>query len=256
MEVTVRVFAGELNQCSCTLDGRTPHRPLVSPSGAVLSRIFHVGAVTEVRESGHGTVKARVSDPTGTLQLYAGKENPDVAASLLEITVPAFVALTGTVRSYRTPAGIQYSVLPEALGTVNRMIRDLWVLRTAEMTLERLETMQSARDGGDAPPGTAAALGHYAITPASLAALASLVDSALDTTRIPPDAGRILCLDPSREVLDLIAEHSGPRGMSVDDLLEHGTGKGISPATVRRIINELMAEGDCYSPCTGFIKLL
>jgi RPA family protein len=256
MEVTVRVFAGELNQSSCTMGGSTSHRSLVSPSGAVLSRIFHVGAVTEVRESGHGTVKARVSDPTGTLQLYAGKENPDVAASLLEIAVPAFVALTGTVRTYRAPAGMQFSVLPETLGTVNRTIRDLWVLRTAELTLERLETMKSAREGGDAPPGTAAAIGHYAITPASLAALASMADSALETTRIPPDAAGILCLDPNRGVLDLIAEHGGPRGMPVDDLLEFGSGKGISAATVRRIIKELMAEGDCYSPCTGYIKLL
>jgi len=68
---------------------------------------------------------------------------------LSELEVPAYVALVGKARKYEPEDGNVYlSVRPEEINAADEKQRDMWVIETAERTLERIKIMEDALDSG------------------------------------------------------------------------------------------------------------
>ncbi|GGL54260.1 hypothetical protein [Halocalculus aciditolerans] len=202
-EVAWRVFASEFDDADFSYaesdEERAPNY-VVTPSGARINRLFVVGVLTEVEDVNEDVVRARIVDPTGAFVVYAGQYQPDALASLESAETPSFVALSGKARTFEPDdADVVYtSIRPESVNEVDADTRDRWVVRTAEQTLDRVNTMAAALDrpergddlasvleDGGVPPalasGTALAIDHYGTTEHYLAGLRDL---ALDAARV------------------------------------------------------------------------
>ncbi|MDG6256058.1 MAG: hypothetical protein QCH35_00500 [Methanomicrobiaceae archaeon] len=239
MQAATRVFAGELMHQESAVVGDGAGAMVRTPSGARCERVFVVGACTEVREQS-GRIEARIADPTGAFVITAYQDQPAVYDRLRGIAPPAFVAATCAVRARTAPAQPPFSLVPESVAPATRASRDLWVLVTAEHTLDRLEAVPRR---GPAPPET-------------VPEIAAMVRSALETVQPAGEGEAPAAVDPRQAILDILGTASGPRGMPVDTLVEAALTHGLAEETVRRIVDELRAEGDCYAPTTGYLKLL
>lgn len=146
-EVARRVFAAEYNRADMQIkEGDSQYAPsyVVTPTGAKCNRLFVVGVVTEVEDIGQedSLYRARVSDPTDSFLLYAGRYQPEAAQTLSSIEPPEFVAVTGKTDLYEPDdGGAVPSIRPEAVSTVDREERDRWIVTTARRTMERIEAL-------------------------------------------------------------------------------------------------------------------
>lgn len=213
-----------------------------SPSGAGYSRLFIVGTLTEVTGSLETGVRARVSDPTGTISLFADRNNQRLAGKLCEINPPQFVAVTGHVNSGRRSNSGEILIIPEAVSVVNREIRDIWILRTAEITIQRLEEIPASA-GGDNN------VVHIVVP---------IIRKALSVVNVQPVSVSVpdVCLDKQDILIDLISKHSGPRGITIELLMESGKKAGLSDEHIKKGIDDLLSSGECYMPSGELIKLL
>ncbi|NMB78156.1 MAG: nucleic acid-binding protein [Methanomicrobiales archaeon] len=139
-----RVFAGELRECRYQFkDGEDEKSPtfVLLPTGERCNRIFLVGTLTEKTRQGEQNMfyRGRVVDPTGTFFIMAGSYQPEAMQQLARIETPAFVAVVGKPSLYQKPDGaVMVSVRVESITTVDKDTRDIWVLDTAERTLDRI----------------------------------------------------------------------------------------------------------------------
>ncbi|MEA2035694.1 MAG: hypothetical protein U9N40_09520 [Euryarchaeota archaeon] len=235
MEAAERLFAGEiLHSQYCT------NRKMQSPSGAGYSRLFIVGTLTEVTGSPETGVRARVSDPTGTILLFAGRDNQRLAGTFCEINPPQFVAVTGYVNSGRRSNSGEILIIPEAVSVVNREIRDIWILRTAEITIQRLEEIPASAGGDNNVVHT----------------VVPIIRKALSVVNVQPVSVPDVCLDKQEILIDLISKHSGPRGITVEMLMKSGKKAGLSDEYIKKGIDDLLSSGECYMPSNELIKLL
>ncbi len=148
-ETAWKVFAGEYNDSTYEIKGEGEMTPsyVITPLGAKVNRLFLIGVLTDaekVSENGE-LVRAHVSDPTGVFTLYSGEYQKDITDSLLEIEVPAFVAIIGKSKTYTPEEGTLFvSVRPERIIEVNADIRDKWILETCKNTKDRIEAVFEA----------------------------------------------------------------------------------------------------------------
>ena len=259
-EKVEHLFAGELNRSDLVLaPGELAAQPsLLTPTGLCLRQIMIVGALTEVEGKGGDFVHARVADPTGAFTLRSGWHRPEVTGALAGIEPPAFVALTASpILPSRTPAS-RMVLLPEAIAEVDRPARDTWVITTAGKTLARLERLSTALAGKDPEPVLDRAIEHYRITPSFLLELADMIDTALASVAIGSGSRKekkIEGRDPKELVLALLAARPKeivPLETVLSELGLHGIGAEAGT----RAVNELLAEGECYMPRKGFIRLV
>ena len=152
-EIAWRIFAHEFNISNLYIsegDERAPNY-IITPTGVKCNRLFIIGVVTEVENIGkdNNLWRARIADPTGVFTLYAGQYQPEAAIFLSELQVPAYVALVGKARKYEPEDGSIYlSVRPEEINDSDETQRDMWVLDTAERTLERINIINDALKSG------------------------------------------------------------------------------------------------------------
>lgn len=144
-EKAVRLFAEELQQVIHQYrDGDGEYAPnyALLPSGSKANRVFVVGTLTEVEDIGDDDEywRATINDSTGNVMAYAGQYQPEAAATLSQIETPAYVAVTGKVKTFETDDGdLLANIRPENLEIVDEAHRNRWVIETAEQTLDRLE---------------------------------------------------------------------------------------------------------------------
>jgi len=148
-ETAWRIFAGEYNDSTFEIKSEGEMMPsyIITPLGAKVNRIFIIGVLTDVENVSEGGefVRAHISDPTGVFTVYSGSYQQDVTDTLLKIDVPAFVALTGKVRTYIPEEGTLYvSVRPEKVIEVDANVRDRWILETCKNTKDRIEAYLEA----------------------------------------------------------------------------------------------------------------
>lgn len=143
-ELAHRVFANEFNEATFTFKESDEERAplyLLLPTGAKANRVFVAGTLTETEDvGGEGEYwRGRVIDPTGTFFVYAGQYQPQPASLLRDIDTPAYVSVVGKPRTYETDeGGVNVSIRPESIATIDVGTRDRWVIETAERTLDRL----------------------------------------------------------------------------------------------------------------------
>jgi hypothetical protein len=156
-----RAFAAELRETRVQFkEGNEEKSPsfVLLPTGERCNRIFVVGTLTEKKRQGEQNIfyRARVVDPTGTFFIMAGSYQPEAMQQMARIEPPSFVAVVGKPTLYETPDGaVLVSVRAESITTVERDVRDQWVLDTARATLDRLDawgkTPDSERAKNDYP---------------------------------------------------------------------------------------------------------
>jgi len=201
-ETAFRLFATEFEDSNVSYtesdEERAPNY-VITPTGARVNRLFVVGVLTEVQQVSDDVLRARVVDPTGAFVVYAGQYQPDEQAFLERTDPPAFVAVAGKARTFQPEDSdvVYTSIRPESINEVDAETRDRWTVRTAERTLDRIETIAAALESNDSeelqerltdrgvPDGLAAgiplAIEHYGTSSQYLNALR---ETALDALRV------------------------------------------------------------------------
>lgn len=216
-EVAHRIFATEFSDASYSFsrgdEERAPNY-VVSPTGAMINRLFVVGVLTEVEQVNDETVRARIADPTGVFVVYASQYQPDARADFQELEPPEFVAITGKANTF-VPDGSEQtftSIRPEAVAAVDAETRDHWTVTTAEHTLARLGDLAAARTAdGEEGDGVRMALDEYDPSPAYIASLyrssveaLEMVAGERDAVEETPELGMTGEADPSlAEIVDV-----------------------------------------------------
>jgi RPA family protein len=256
-EKVEHLFAGELNRSDLILapSERGGQPSLLTPTGLSLRRLTLVGALTEVEGKGGDFVHARVADPTGAFTLSSGWHRPEVTGALARIEPPAFVAVTASpVLPSRGPPS-RMVLRPEAVAEADRCARDTWVIATADLTLGRLEQLSAVLAGTGEDPILSRAIQHYRITPSLLLELAELISAALASVTLPAGAkAGAPQEDPKALVLAFLSarpKEAFPLETILAELARHGIGAEAGT----RAVNELLAEGECYAPRKGSLRL-
>ncbi len=256
MEGSIRVFAGEYGSSRLSIPGVDSQSPpwVVTPAGGYCRFMFLSGTLTEVSETGD-MVNTRVADPTGVFNLVIGGRNTALAETFRKLPVPSFVTITGRSQMYMKDGRAVVSVRPDYVHCVNRLVRDQWVLATAQSTLGRLCMMNHALRGTCTDDRILAAFYHYSITKTRIRELAEMVMGAVNAVHtveselpVQPDVRTL--------VMDLIRAGSGTRGISVDQIINEAMAYGIPQESVLAIIGSLITDDECYQPLKGFVKPL
>lgn len=161
----VRAFATEVEQAEHQYkedpdDDRSPNLALL-PTGREVNRVFIVGTLTEKDDVGSDNEywHARVVDPTGTYNVYAGQYQPDAAQLIRETETPEYVALTAKVTRFELDdGGHNVTLRPENMTVTEQATRDRWLIETARDTIERIEAFE---DSEQATEATKAAVEQY-----------------------------------------------------------------------------------------------
>ena len=149
-EVAWRLFAEEFNASTVELEPEGERSPghLLSPLGAMVNRVFVIGVITDVENIStkeEPLWRARVSDPTGTYFVSAGKYQPEAAGALARITPPAFATIIGKTRTYRPEEGVLYlSLKAESVIPSTAQGRDFWVLEACKSLRKRIDLAEEA----------------------------------------------------------------------------------------------------------------
>ena len=256
MEGAVRVFAGEFNSSTLTVKKSDPDGipRVVTPGGAWCHFMYLIGALTEISENGE-TLLCRISDPTGVFEIVIPRLRSELFTIVKKIPVPSFVAITGMAQMYQRKGLCMLSVRPESVQTVDRTLRDIWVLRTADMTLDRLENLAKAMRGQPVDPLSRTVMEHYQTTPETVQELIRMVESVLSSvgTSVPSVQSPV---KPNELIFGIIREHQGISGISVQDVIAHATLQGVSADTATEVIKDLISQDECYQPQKGILKLL
>ena len=148
-ELAWRVFSGEYNDSILEVKGVGEKTPsyVITPLGGYLNRLYVVGVLTDVESvlEGGDFVRAHVSDPTGVFTIYSGQFQQEVTDKLLNIDVPAFVAVVGKIRTYKPDDGdMIVSIRPEVVREVSADVRARWILDTCKQTKYRIDAISEA----------------------------------------------------------------------------------------------------------------
>jgi RPA family protein len=256
MEGTARVFAGEYFSSALSVPDDDFGNPawVVTCGGAYCRNMFLSGALTEVTERGD-MVYPRIADPTGVFDLVIGGRNTALAETFCKLPVPSFVTVTGRAQMYLKKGVVVLSVRPDNVLVVNRPVRDQWVLATAKSTLKRLHRMNIALQGSCADERILAAVRHYSMTKTRLRELAQMVEGAVLTVH-PPESEAPAQPDIRTLVMELIMAGSGPRGISVEEILNQAAMRGVMQEAVLAAIESLITDDECYQPQKGFVRPL
>lgn len=254
-EAAERIFAWEFNRSIHTIErGDPPRTGLLTMSGGWCYRTFIVGALVEVVGGAGHVQRARLADPTGAFDIIPRQQGVPPVSTLCEITLPAFVALTGVVRISGSRGERRVHVDPEMVIPVDRSARDRWVLVTAERTITRLESLSLVLKGGSDQGCAVRAMRMYCLTPPDLDRLRVMVEEALATVLTAPASATTVEGDPRETVLAIIT--SRPPPVAISDVLGAAAEQGLGEALVRQCLQRLLEDGECYSPRNGYIKRL
>ena len=149
-----RVFAEELRKI--TEQRRQSDDPsekvpveVLLPTGEWCSRAVIAGAMTEKTKSTSPNpfYRVKVSDPTGIHYISVGSYQPEALAQLAKISadsLPRWVVVIGKPSIYKAQDKngedrIYVSIRAESITTVDKDIRDQWILETCSATEARAE---------------------------------------------------------------------------------------------------------------------
>ena len=249
MEGTTRVFAGEYALARLPLcEGRA-----LTPTGAYCRQLFLAGVLTESDKRGPDFWYGRVADPTGVFEIRAERPDREQYAVLRDLTSPSFVTVVGGAVFFSGNEGPGVSL--HQIQESDRMVRDRWIVRTAEITGDRLTILAATLRSGTGPVPAVTAIRQYAMTAADIRDLAGMVCHALDGVASSAGATR-----PQEEitaaVLTIIRESAGKKGISFEDLAVIAGTSGIGSRELRDALRILLEEDECYQPAREVFKPL
>lgn len=260
-----RVFAREIGQTDLVLPTHNARQAdLIIPSGERVSWCYFSGALTEINTGGKGGGYIRVADPTGVLILYIRPHSQEILEILGTLSPPVFVSLIATIESDTRPGESEFRLILERIDPSDRTTRDRWIVRTADLTLSRLDMISQALSGKPVGEDVRKAVARYKSSPRQLRFLATMVEKALGQVQLSSpgkeeesDADESASSsDTAEKVMVLIRQRSGPRGISVQELVVTAGKAGIAEQDLMETIRSLIADDELYQPSSGFVKIL
>ncbi|MBP1928051.1 RPA family protein [Methanolinea mesophila] len=254
MDSFTRVFARELAGTGLVKDRQKDGTcRVITPTGALCSAVFIAGALLEVDGRVNDRMQARVADPTGAFTLETGRQERDTAGILSSIQPPVFVTAVAEIRCPWGTGDAAFRCVLQDIREVTRDIRDGWVITTARATLFRIEALARAMESGDRTGTIGEAILHYRTMPGYLKDTATEIREILAGMELSPGCRET---DIVQVVLTLIRDNGGEKGITLEEIIRAGTGEGLSPGEVRKAVESLLAEDECYQPVKGTIRLL
>ncbi|MCQ8893799.1 MAG: hypothetical protein NQU46_04115 [Methanolinea sp.] len=251
-----RVFAAELNITKAQLTtGKKGEKPLLTPGGALLSRVFCAGALIERHGCGDETAYARLADPTGAFSLQADRQSMDGKTILCGLEIPCFVTVTGRPFLIGSGDSSRCIIRIEDIRAVDRYVRDVWVLHTAGLTLKRLAALDTELGTGNGDPRIDALRRCYNLDGALLREIAGRIAEAVRSVQVKQVSVPVQA-NPASVVLGIIREHGGKAGISLDEITRRAVAHGLSPDEVKSAVEVLCREDECYQPGRGIYKAL
>jgi Uncharacterized protein conserved in archaea len=255
MEGAARVFAGDLAGSTLSVPDDTGSPSwVVTPGGAWCRLVYLCGALTEVTESAD-VQYSRVADPTGAFSLVSGGRNAVLTGQIRTLPVPSFIAVTGTAILVKKNGGGEVVVRPEHVAVSDRAGRDRWIITTADMTISRLGLLLDALEGKTTDQQAVTVIRHYGLTRERIREMAGMAEGALAGVRTAPPAPEAPA-DITGLIMEIVKAKSGPRGVSVDDVVADAGAKGCTQDAVLAAIRTLVESDDCYQPQKGYVKPL
>lgn len=258
-----RVFALEIQQTDLVLRGKENRSvELLTPSGAHITKIYCSGALTEINKGGKTGWIIRVADPTGVFVISVKARTPDLIETLDSLSPPTFVSVTATIETDPTPGEGGFKLVLETIHQSDRQARDQWILRTSQITLDRLKRVANLLAGEKPSDEEKKFMSRYGTSQRQLKVLAGIVERATSQVKIPDDVKEISDTDSSPEnntgdiVLQLIKQHSGPRGVSIQELTGFAEKEKIPETLLLDTIRSLITDDELYQPSSGFVKIL
>ncbi|MFP4654601.1 MAG: RPA family protein [Methanohalobium sp.] len=284
-EVAQRIFAKEFNDSTLNInpgsqdiDNNSVYTPnfIITPIGTKINRLFVVGVVTEVDNLGadNSIWRARIVDPTGAFVVYAGQYQPEASIFLSTLEVPAYVAIVGKARAYIPENGSVYvSVRPEEINLVESSIRDQWLVDTAELTLDRIDTYLMAFSTGlkgsdlydylvqnDVSPeladGITLSLGYYQTDENYIEELKTAVRNCLELVEVGTSESSENEPDIEEFLVEIMRELDEGKGVDYGALIDLAQERGVSEKTVEDVVGSMLSNGKCYEPRIGIIKMV
>ncbi|MDD1727816.1 MAG: hypothetical protein LUQ50_01955 [Methanospirillum sp.] len=259
----IRVFALEIQQTDLIIRRDHHAADLITPSGAHIVRLYSCGALTEINRNNKTGWIIRVADPTGVLVISIRSRSQDLVTVLNAITPPAFVSVTVVIEIDTSPGSSGYRLVLETIHSSDRKARDQWILKTSQCTIDRLQRLYKLLSEESPSEEERRFMSRYKISSRQLQVLAGVVDRALEQVRAPvehQESGTDIDThgkdDVTEQVMELVRQHSGPRGISVQELTGIAKKTGLSETLLIDTIRVLIAEDELYQPSSGFVKIL
>jgi RPA family protein len=217
--------------------------------------LYIAGTLTGKEQHSGGPFYGRVADPTGVFEIRKMRPDAGLQTAISGIEVPAFVTVLGQARVMTDGENPSpYIELVEIRGA-ERMIRDLWIVRTAELTFERLSLMRDAIGSGTGSDPFVRAISEFQMTQSALGSLAEMACRALEHV-VDPSEKEATDSRVKEKVLSIIRESAGKKGMPLEELIRLAEKSGIDETAVRQSVMTLLEEDECYQPAREVYKPL
>ncbi len=118
----------------------------LSPTGRTITKVMICGTAIEKEDVGKESSmwRMRISDPSGTVQVYAGIYQSEAAAVISQLDVPCFVTVVGKMHIYEPEDGRHIvSIRPDSVTIIDGKTRDDFILDAA------LSLLRSVRKTSD-----------------------------------------------------------------------------------------------------------
>ena len=245
------VFAAELERADIIMHTRDRDSRLITMTGLVMSRIWICGTLTSYEPGPNQGGVIRIADPTGVISLYLRPQYQEYYPDLDDLIPPIFLSATGFIEYNPKNPREPYRILLESCSITDRKGRDAWILTTADSLSSRIEIINQVLSGEtESSKEVNEAVSHYHVTKGELKLLGEKALKAVETIK------EIAPVNPAETIMALIQEHSGPKGIQIDDLNNFARRSGIPEEMVKDALRVLIAEDEVYQPSPGFIKLL
>jgi len=106
----------------------------LSPTGRTITKAMICGTAIEKEDVGKDSSlwRLRISDPSGTIQVYASNYQPEAAAVIAQLEIPCFVAVVGKLHIYEPEDGSRIvSIRPGSVTNIDGKTRDDFILDAA-----------------------------------------------------------------------------------------------------------------------------
>jgi RPA family protein len=217
--------------------------------------LFVAGTLTEKGQNSGDYLYGRVADPTGVFEIRKIRPDAGLQAGFAGIDIPAFVTVTGRAMVTANSADPAPYIELLEIKEVDRTVRDTWIVRTAELTCNRLSLMKEVVRSGTGSHEFMHALSEFQIGSSVIGSLADMACRALDQVAdtSPPEG---IPAGIREKVLSIIRESAGKKGMPLDELIRLAGKSGIDETTVRQTVRTLLEEDECYQPAREVYKPL
>jgi len=256
MEGAGRIFAGEYcraRHVRADFAGENPS--LLTPGGMVCNLLFIAGTLTEKGQNSGDYLSGRVADPTGVFQIRKMRPDAGLKEVLAGIEIPSFVTVIGQARATAHAADPAPFIELLEIREVDRMVRDTWIVRTAELTCSRLALLKEALHSGRGSREYALAMKEFPIDSAHIGSLADMARKALaQVADTAPSEG--MHAEAREKVLSIIRDSAGKKGLPLDELIGLAGTAGIDEKAVREAVRTLLEEDECYQPAREVYKPL